>query len=136
MKKFLIIPLMFLYLLALTGIMVQAHYCGKQLVSWNFYLKANDCGGCSDDMGKPNVKKCCKDKVFAAKVSHEQNHVTFKLQLSAGVYIPATIPVIHHSYRDDTYVNAERPAYSAHAPPGRWQNIPLYKLHARFTYYG
>ncbi|XZF16466.1 HYC_CC_PP family protein [Chitinophagaceae bacterium MMS25-I14] len=136
MKRLLIIPLMFLYLLAITGVMVQAHYCGKQLVSWNIYLKANNCGNCPDDQGKANAKKCCKDKVVAAKVTHEQNSVSFKLQLSDAAYVPSVTPVQYGSYPEPAYTSQQTHIHQANAPPGRWQNIALYKLHSRLTYYG
>jgi len=127
---------MFLYLLAITGVMVNAHYCGKQLVSWNVYLKAGDCLGCNDMHGKSKPSKCCKDKVVAAKVSHEQNSVSFKLQLSDAQFMPAGAPQIYFHTNETVYSEALTPANRANAPPGLWQRIPLYKLHSSFTYYG
>jgi len=136
MKRYLVLPLMFLYLLAVTGVVVNAHYCGKNLVSWNVFLKANPCGGCDDDQGKVVPHKCCKDKQVNAKVTHDQNSVSINLQLDATVHLPADKPAIIFG---DIAVPATREVaftYRANAPPGLWQNIPLYKLHARFTYYG
>lgn len=125
---------MFLYLLAITGVMVNAHYCGKKLVSWNVYLKANPCGGCEE---KKVVHKCCKDKQVNAKIANDQNSsVSVKLQLTAAEFMPANSPAVVYSreaaHRSEAVVNT----YQANAPPGLWQNIPLYKLHARLTYYG
>ena len=136
MKRFLVIPLMFLYLLAITGVMVNAHYCGKQLVSWNVYLKASDCGNCGDDKGKIKMPKCCKDKVITAKVAQDQNSASFKLQLSDTQFIPAHAPQVHYYTGEVVYTSAVTPANRANAPPGLWQQIPLYQLHSSLTYYG
>src|SRR5437899_9274210 len=136
MKKLLVIPLMFLYMIAMIGIMVRAHYCGQQLVSWNIYLKANDCGDCGDDLGKPNATKCCKDKIVIAKVTHEQASISQKLQLHATSYVLLSDPLIHLEPRGAHFVGAVSPVHRANAPPGRWQQIPLYKLHSSLTYYG
>jgi hypothetical protein len=124
---------MFLYLLAITGVMVNAHYCGKKLMSWNIYLKANPCDGSE---GR-KVHKCCKDKQVNAKVaSDQQSSVSVKLQLASGECLPVNTPVF--TIPQNTPEISEETAFThkANAPPGRWQNIPLYKLHARLTYYG
>lgn len=136
MKRYLVIPLMFLYLLAVTGIVVNAHYCGKNLVSWNVFLKANPCGGCDDDQGKVVSHKCCKDKQVNAKVTHDQNSVSINLQLDAAIHLPADQPQIVFGEMDVPATSEIAFTHRANAPPGLWQNIPLYKLHSRFTYYG
>jgi hypothetical protein len=140
MKRFLAIPLMFIYLLAMSGIMVNAHFCGSKLVSWNVYLRAPLCGSCADDNctneGKKPMK-CCKDKVVVAKVQQDQKNADFyKLQLRAPVFTAAILPLNSgiNYYLPATPV-ASLPSRS-NAPPGNWQAIPLYKLHSCFTYYG
>lgn len=117
--------------------MVNAHYCGKHLVSWNIYMKAGDCSGCDDNHGKEKkAPKCCKDKVVTAKVSHDQNSAGFQLQLSDAQFLPAAAPQIFFHAGEAVYAGTVTPANRANAPPGLWQHIPLYKLHSSFTYYG
>jgi hypothetical protein len=137
MKKFLVIPIMFLYLIAMSGVMVHAHYCGKQLASWNINEKTDGCGdeGCGNESGKTH--KCCKDKVVAAKVSQDQNHVDFfKLKTSLPT-IEASLPTALFILSEPiNTVHYRSSANQPNAPPGLWENIPLYKLHSSFTYYG
>jgi hypothetical protein len=74
MKKLVVIPVMVLYLFAVTGIMIHAHYCGQQLESWQMYVKGDD--GCADDTctDEPAEEEgCCKDEVVSAKVSIDQD---------------------------------------------------------------
>ena len=51
--------------------------------------------------------------------------------------IPADLPHYHTECIKciDLY-KAGSLQYSPNAPPGRWQNIPLYKLNSSLTYYG
>jgi hypothetical protein len=143
MKKFIAIPLLVLYLVAISGMMVQLHFCGSKLSSWNVNeQKASCCCGKSEGTTDARVAglsskddDCCKDKTITLKIAQDQNRVNdVQLQLQSlqivvpqlsFIYTPANMP--------------ERPVaqvYQANAPPGRWQNIPLYKLHSRLTYYG
>lgn len=136
MKKFLVIPVMFIYLIAVSGIMIQLHYCGAELESWNVYLENDGCadGFCDEEPQKADG--CCQNKVIAAKVSHDQHTENFiKLKLSAVEWQLTAIPAIAHHAQ--IKVHSERiAAHNANAPPGLWQDIPLYKLHSRLTYYG
>lgn len=127
---------MFIYLIAVSGIMIQLHYCGQKLESWNVYLENIGCvgNGCDDEQEQSDG--CCQNKVIAAKVSHDQHSENFiKLKLSAAEWHPVAIPVVAQlpaiKLRSEKIV-----AGRANAPPGPWQQIPLYKLHSRFTYYG
>ena len=140
MKRFLAIPLMFIYLLAMSGMVISTHYCGSRLVSWNVYLKAALCGGCEkDDCGNEGRKKpmkCCKDKIMVAKVQQDQNHDSqFKFKPQAAVFSPAVMPQ-YYSNDIAPAVSATAMIHRSNAPPGNWQYIPLYKLHSRLTYYG
>ena len=136
MKKFIVIPVMFLYLLAMSGVMIHMHYCGKTLESWSVYSKSNGCeeGECGDEEKVPDP--CCKDKVITSKVSHDQHFIeAFKLKNT-----PAFVAIIpQHFFNenevvfyDELTINTNRP----NAPPGLWQDLSLYKLYQRFTYYG
>ncbi|MGN6566987.1 MAG: HYC_CC_PP family protein [Flavipsychrobacter sp.] len=132
MKKFVAIPLLILYLFAMTGSSIRTHYCGRHLMSWNFNGHGKDCGKCERETKK---KKCCNDKVIAAKVSQEQQHANaFLLNISAH------FAVAGNTWAPKMVTSISSPLQhklpEANAPPGLWQQIPLYKLHARFTYYG
>lgn len=136
MKKFLVIPLLFLYMMASTGIMVQLHYCGEQIESWGFNWHSD---GCKDDSCKEEKEKegnCCKDKIIASKITTDQV-VTAQtpFSFSEKYFLLPTIdyPVFQESL---TLAPVAAPTYQANAPPGNWQQIPLYKLHSSLTYYG
>lgn len=115
--------------------MVQLHYCGQELESWNIYAENDGCAddGCGDESTEND--DCCKDEVLVAKVTNDQNTVSqLVLKFIDG---QVALPV-YHSYCIeciDVY-NAASLQYSPNAPPGIWQGIPLYKLHSNFTYYG
>lgn len=140
MKRFLAIPLMFIYMLAMSGVMISTHYCGSKLVSWNMYLKAALCGGCDNDGCNNEAKKpmkCCKDKVVVAKVQQEQNNASaYKLKLQIPLFNVAVLPLYGERSLALPALSLTATQHQANAPPGTWQNIPLYKLHSRFTYYG
>jgi hypothetical protein len=128
---------MFLYILAVSGIMVHAHYCGEVLESWTVYLKAAGCddGDCGDESDEPDG--CCEDKVIAYKVTNDQYQVdAFKIKLQA-LQIEALATndyylVLRSSFDSQRAVRT----YQSNAPPGLWENIPLFKLHSSFNYYG
>ncbi len=138
MKKLLVIPVMIMYLLAVTGIIIHTHYCGEELASWQMYVK--DKKGCKDDVCKDegNTEKgCCKDKVVMSKIGTDQNVVSFfNLKLASGEWILPSTPVINYAEQSISYTQPATFTGSPNAPPGRWQGIPLFKLHSRFTYYG
>jgi hypothetical protein len=136
MKKLFVIPIMFIYLVAVSGVMINLHYCGPQLESWNMYAEGEGCDGgeCGDESKQSD--DCCKDEVITAKVSNDQNTVSeLKLKLSTEAWQPALLPV-YPEYATSSVLSVKATAHKANAPPGRWQNIPLYKLHSGFIYYG
>lgn len=137
MKKFLVIPLLFIYLLSVSGIVCYAHYCGSNLVSVNVYTETDGCedGGCGDESEEPDG--CCKDKVVTAKVIQDQNsNDGFKLKISYGVFdIPQPVTYEYNNCAAYT-VHYVAKITRANAPPGLWQSIPLYKLHSSLAYYG
>jgi hypothetical protein len=124
---------MFLYLLAVSGVLIHTHYCGKQLESWQVYAKAD---GCKDDVcsDNPDMEKgCCKDKVVVAKVNTDQTLVSFfQLQLSPAL-LPEQ-PQYCTTRNTVALVSQKSVLHRPNAPPGRWQNIPLFKLHKQFKY--
>ena len=137
MKKWFVIPVMFLYLLAVSGIMIHIHYCGQTLESWSLYAKSGGCaeGECGDEEQEPDG--CCENKVITSKVAQDQYFsASFKLKL-ADIDLDI-IPTNNFQAFEDNYspssvlITSNQP----NAPPGLWQNIPLYKLHSRIVYYG
>jgi len=125
-----------LYMLAVSGVMIHMHYCGKQLASWNVYLKTTGCGGDCGDESAPE-HNCCKDKVVSAKVSGDHSVSLFKYKppIADAFLLPDPLPSFHS--RSSAFLPApDHEVCRANAPPGTWQEIPLYKLHSRFTYYG
>lgn len=145
MKKLIAIPLLFLYLTAVSGMMVQIHFCGEVVSSWKVNEKAPSCC-CADDQKRSNGESdqqriaedsdCCSDKTITLKIAQDQNKVA-EAQFSLNV-LQLTGPVIFYALPELTRFPAAAPlnVYQANAPPGLWQDIPLYKLHSRFTYYG
>jgi hypothetical protein len=134
MKRFLVIPLMFVYLVAVSGVMIHLHYCGQQVESWSMYAK-ND--GCNDDVcDESDDDGCCKDEVIAAKVDNDQNTVNaFKLKSFFTEWQCIALPtIIEKSKVNSLFVKTS--TNQSNAPPGLWQQIPLFKLHSSFTYYG
>ena len=128
---------MFVYLLAVSGIMVTAHYCGQEIESLSFFSDNNKCigGDCDDEPGESDG--CCKDKTIAAKVTNDQDAVSaFKLKLQPTEFAALSLPNFYSLRNDAVLSTINVIAYSANAPPGLWQDIPLFKLHSNFTYYG
>lgn len=136
MKKLIVIPIMFIYLLAVSGVMINMHYCGDELESWQVYAEGD---GCADDncTDVPEEEDgCCKDEVVAAKVNIDQNIVDFfKLKLSSIEWL-APLQIFDFSENTGVHVVAKYVHCMPNAPPGLWQNIPLFKLHSSLTYYG
>jgi hypothetical protein len=136
-KKLIVIPIMFIYLVAVSGIMVSAHYCGQEMESVSLFTQKAGCdeGECGDE--SQSSDDCCDDKTFTAKIDTEQNLVSaFKLKLSENS-LAAILPAVNYiQVNEIAAVSIQATPCKANAPPGIWQQIPLYKLHARFTYYG
>ena len=136
MKKLLAIPLLCLYMIATTGIIINLHYCGEQIESWAVNDRAKGCEDDPCDEEDTEEHNCCKDKAISSKISIEQVLVSqFKFSASQKFILPASYFYLEEEqtifYSKDTYT-----PFGAHAPPGNWQSIPLYKLHSSLTYYG
>ena len=137
MKRILVIPVLFLYILAVSGIMIHIHYCGQVLESWSVYAKSDGCddGACGDE--SEEADSCCKDKIIASKISQDQ-HITDGLKLKQSAFSLQAVLSASIQANEELLPRLTRQAVSAqpNAPPGPWQQIPLYKLHSRLTYYG
>ncbi len=137
MKRLFIIPIMFIYLSAVSGIMINLHYCGQELESWNLFAGKDGCedGGCGDESQESDG--CCQDKVITAKINADQNNIAeIKLKLQPVAWQAVVMPVQYYSSNVVYVQQHTKTMHHANAPPGIWQSIPLYKLHSSFTYYG
>lgn len=137
MKRFLVIPLMLLYLLAASGLRINMHFCGSSLSSWTLFADAEDCYCEKSKKKKAKKHDCCSEEVVLAKMEQDHQGVS---GLHFGPHpIDALLPLPLYSCGNDAvHVLAGRStiAHRPNAPPGPWQQIPLYKLYQRFTYYG
>lgn len=136
MKRLFVIPLLLLYMVATTGIIINLHYCGEQIESWALNDKTK---GCEDDpCDETNAKEhdCCKDKAISSKISIEQEVAScFKLTFSPKYILPS-INLVSSENDRMIFASGFHHSFQAHAPPGNWQFIPLYRLHSSLTYYG
>lgn len=137
MRRFLAIPLFLLYLLAISGVMVQVHYCGQKIQSWEINATAKNCC-CENETTKDHPQKkdnCCNNKTFIVKAIQDQAVANAFQFLFSGLQtaVAAEFPSIVFNAIPTS--DSEK-SYQANAPPGLWQHIPLYKLHHRFTFYG
>ena len=140
MKKFIAIPLLVLYLTAVSGMMIQLHFCGSKLSSWNVNKQKVSCccanGDAQKDAGlSVKADDCCSDKTITLKIGQDQNKVA-DVQLQFSSIQSVLLPSFNYPRFVATVHVAPQQVYQANAPPGLWQSIPLYKLHSRFTYYG
>jgi hypothetical protein len=146
MRKYIAIPLLILYLITMSGLWVQLHFCGNKLNSWQI---ASNTPQCCCESDKDNAEHhsqaaintdddCCSNKVITLKINADQqtaNSIYWELQSVSLALVPAIWnPTPYQAlltHQDKAF------AHLSNAPPlGLWQNIPLYKLHVRYTYYG
>ncbi len=144
LRKLIAMPLLVLYIIAVSGTMVQIHFCGSKVSSWQINQEHAACC-CKDVATMPGKSAtaavqdddCCSSKVVTLKIALDQNKESIvQLQLTAtDVFVPLAPQFAVPTFLGYTS-EATRKVYQSNAPPGRWQDIPLYKLHTRFTYYG
>lgn len=123
-------------MIATSGILVQLHYCGKQIESWAVNGQKKGCKSdpCHEEKEKGN--SCCKDKIIALKIASKQL-ATGQVHFNFAQKLTFSETLLFPILSDITINRIERiDSYCANAPPGTWQYIPLYKLHSSFTYYG
>lgn len=137
MKRFLAIPLLFLYTLAVSGVMIQMHFCGSDLESWNVTAANSACcceSGGDRSHNAAEDKDCCTDKTLIVKAVQDQ-YLTNGMQLLFGNWQPASTPFTILFHPALPAASTLCTAYRSNAPPGLWQNIPLFLLHQRFIVY-
>ncbi len=123
---------------AVCGVSLSAHYCGGDLESLGLFQQNKGCedGACGDE--NKAADDCCKDKTVVAKVTVDQKTAS-ELRLVISQKIIAGLPIVfENDYIEKGVTSGLCIVVSnlANAPPGLWQNIPLHKLHSRFTFYG
>jgi len=137
MKKLIAIPLLFLYLTAVSGAMIQIHYCGSKIASWNVNKDTQAC--CCEQSGHQSVikeKNCCSSKTITLKINEAQSHISKAAGVMSELAVAGISPAVTFPEFDFYIPAVKNIGYRSNAPPGLWQNIPLYKLHTSFTYYG
>lgn len=138
MKKLLAIHLLIIYLVAVTGVMIHLHFCGEELAAWGLYEEAQSCcdNACNDTTGEEQ-DGCCNNKVITAKISHEQQPANFlKLKGYAADWSFTNDTVYMAAYLLPVPAIQQKGIQHANAPPGLWEDIPLYKRFSRLVFYG
>jgi len=103
-------------------------------MSWSIGTKGDGCGDCEKSS---KCKKCCKDKEISYKGSHEQNTVSaFKVTGAVADFTIANKLPDVSNFISKCFCSYQGSVYGPKAPPGVWQQIPLYKLYSSFAYYG
>lgn len=138
-KRYLAIPLFFVYFFAVTGVVIQSTCCIDESSMPTGAQSLSDC--ChpappqKHDSTVSGKNHCCHHPTVIVKTIHHQivDHADFSMlhqlqQAVAGNFFNLGNTILPNDLRLESHL--------ANAPPGSWQNIPLYKLHQRFTFYG
>lgn len=125
MKKILLIPIMFAYMLAYNGVMLNFHYCMGSLSSTDIgWTVKNTCGKCGMAMKKSS---CCQDKTQWLKADDNHKAITADYNFNAPVAFIAPIQfVVPQAY----YSQVDFILPQANAPPPK--QISLYILNCVF----
>ncbi|HET8573536.1 MAG TPA: hypothetical protein VFL76_06660 [Edaphocola sp.] len=82
-----------------------------------------------------NKSHCCHHPTVVVKTIHHQ--IIDRADFSILHQLQQAVAGIFFNFSESTLPdNVRFESNLANAPPGSWQNIPLYKLHQRFTFYG
>ncbi len=141
MKRFLAIPLFLIYFIAITGVMVNLHYCGGEIDSVTVMVEKPNCC-CDKDANNSTTHKsvsekdCCSDKAFTVKINQTQlsnTYLSFDFTSAVAILPPTSIFDFSENrvVNDRHFLSSQR----SNAPPGRWQNIPLYSLNSSRVLY-
>lgn len=68
MKKYILILFSVFYLVIISGVNLNLHYCGGKIISVSLFHSKNDIGCCGKKMTK---KGCCQDKTTFIKVKEK-----------------------------------------------------------------
>jgi len=114
MKKITVVILLFCYLAASAGVIVNFHFCMDKLASARLYeKKAKKCGKCG--MHTESSTGCCRDEVKVIKMEDDQ-----KVTVSFSYSLPALETLGHESseFIIASFYNVPLIRhYQTHAPP-------------------
>jgi len=138
-KRYLAIPLFFVYFFAVTGVVIQSTCCMDENRMAVAAQPLSDCCHPQPQQKHQSAvsdkNHCCHHPAVVVKTIHHQivDHADFSVfhQLQQAVS-STSFNFGDVLLSDDVRLESNR----VNAPPGFWQNIPLYKLHRRFTFYG
>jgi len=144
MKRVFAIPLFVLYFIAITGVMVNLHYCGQKLYAFNLVQQPECC--CENEGGPapqhPGMEQiqdedCCSNQSVQIKITQEQlNNSWDKNPVQHNVFLvfppPALWQIAVSDFYDAHYFLSSQ---QTNAPPGLWENIPLYRLYSNPVLY-
>jgi len=122
MKKVTAIFLLFLFLIANSGMVVSVHYCGGSLASIDFFSGEKHNCPCGE---KPMKDNCCEDHAAILKASDEvekTNHYVLKTQLPQFEFSPFTKPFNEGS------INLDYNISDFYHPPLFKPKSPIYLL--------
>lgn len=95
MKKVTTIFLLFVFLIANSGVAVSAHWCGGKLASIEIFADGEHKCKCGKKAMKPN---CCKDKTVQLKANDElakTSHFAFKIATPKFLFaFPTLIEIV------------------------------------------
>lgn len=138
-KRYLAIPLFFVYFFAVTGVVIQNTCCvDENQMTMATQAPSGCCHPKTSQKHNSTVSEknhCCHHTAVVVKTIHYQivNHADFSILKQLQQALAHTF----FNYDDVILPSDVRLASNlANAPPGFWQTIPLYKLHQRFTFYG
>lgn len=135
MKKFLSILFFCMYTMAVSGMVIQLHYCGGELESWQIASnETKECCCISDSANEheqvtnEDADDCCANQEIKLQIDNDYN-VTIG-ELSIKLLTPSFLPQNTVPYYEYVVEITDEPLrnYQANAPPGLWQNIPLFSL--------
>ncbi|HEX5002701.1 MAG TPA: hypothetical protein VFW78_09395 [Bacteroidia bacterium] len=95
MKKVSTLLLLFLFLIANSGMAVNIHWCGGKLSSIELNIDKKSKCGCGKETMKPN---CCEDSSFHLKASDEFSKTTYECNLKQPV---AKVAFLLNFYRQN-----------------------------------
>jgi len=120
--------------MAVSGMVIQLHYCGGELESWQIASSEQKdccCIGETPDNTHENIAAaddCCDNQEIKLQIDNDYN-ISIG-ELSIKILAPALFPQLITPHYENVTALLQEPLrnYQANAPPGLWQNIPLYSL--------
>ena len=120
MKKFALIAFSIFYLLIVTGVNLNMHYCGGKLISISIAQNSNENGCCGV---KKSTKGCCQDesKFIKLKDKHIQSaDLKMSVKLISSILITSEFNVSINELTSKSEIVS-----NYHSPPPNYK-IPLF----------